>query len=157
MNELVLPDDVRYAKDHEWARSEGRRDPMWHQRLCPGSDGRHRVCGAAGGGGATFSRGDPFGTVESVKAVVELYMPVGGEVVAVNGELAASPGLVNEHPYGEGWIIQDQARRPGRAGPAHGKGVLSGNAERNGIDALFPSHRSGYPLHARNGRGRRPR
>jgi glycine cleavage system H protein len=105
LDELVLPEDVRYAKDHEWARSEGG------VIRCGISDYAQAQMGdivfvELPGVGDTFSRGDSFGTVESVKAVVELYMPVGGEVVAVNGELAASPGLVNEHPYDEGWIIR---------------------------------------------------
>ena len=112
MDEMVLPDDVRYAKDHEWARSEG------DVTRCGISDYAQDQMGdivfvELPGVGESFSRGDSFGTVESVKAVVELYMPVGGEVVAVNGELAASPGLVNEHPYDEGWIIQIKPADPG--------------------------------------------
>jgi glycine cleavage system H protein len=111
VGELVLPDDVRYAKDHEWARSEG--DVI----RCGISDYAQDQMGdivfvELPGVGGTISRGGPFGTVESVKAVVELYMPVAGEVVAVNGELAASPGLLNEHPYDEGWIIQVKPSDP---------------------------------------------
>lgn len=111
LDELILPEDVRYAKDHEWARSEG--DVI----RCGISDYAQAQMGdivyvELPGVGDTFSRGDPFGTVESVKAVVELYMPVGGEVVAVNGDLAATPGLVNEQPYGGGWIIQIKAAHP---------------------------------------------
>jgi glycine cleavage system H protein len=112
IDELVLPDDVRYAKDHEWARSEG--DVI----RCGVSDYAQDQMGdivfvELPEVGETFSRGDPFGTVESVKAVVELYMPVGGEVVAVNEALAASPGLVNEHPYGEGWMVRIKPADPG--------------------------------------------
>jgi glycine cleavage system H protein len=85
LDELILPEDVRYAEDHEWARSEGG------VIRCGISDYAQAQMGdivyvELPGVGDTFSRGDPFGTVESVKAVVELYMPVGGEVVAVNGE-----------------------------------------------------------------------
>jgi glycine cleavage system H protein len=119
-DELVLPDDFRYAKDHEWARSEG--DLI----RCGISDYAQDQMGdivfvELPGVGEVFSRGEQFGTVESVKAVVELYMPLGGEVVAVNGELAASPGLVNAHPYGEGWIIQIKPADPGEMDLLMGK------------------------------------
>ncbi len=112
IDELVLPDDVRYAKDHEWARSEG--DVI----RCGISDYAQNQLGdivfvELPEVGGAFSRGDRFGTVESVKAVVELYMPVGGEVVAANEALAGSPGLVNEHPHGEGWMIRIKPSDPG--------------------------------------------
>jgi glycine cleavage system H protein len=112
IDELVFPDDLRYAKDHEWARPEG--DVI----RCGISDYAQNQLGdivfvELPEVGGTFSKGDSFGTVESVKAVVELYMPVGGEVVAVNEALAASPGLVNEQPYGEGWMIRIKPADPG--------------------------------------------
>jgi glycine cleavage system H protein len=56
--------------------------------------------------GASFGAGDAFGTVESVKAVSDLYAPVGGEVVEVNEALNDSPEKINEEPYGDGWIIR---------------------------------------------------
>jgi glycine cleavage system H protein len=56
--------------------------------------------------GATFDAGDSFGTVESVKAVSDLYTPVGGEVVGVNEALNDQPEKINEDPYGEGWIVK---------------------------------------------------
>jgi glycine cleavage system H protein len=56
--------------------------------------------------GASFGAGDAFGTIESVKAVSDLYAPVGGEVVEVNEALNDAPEKVNEDPYGEGWIIR---------------------------------------------------
>jgi len=56
--------------------------------------------------GDTFEKGEEFGTVESVKAVSELYMPVGGEIVAVNTDLEDSPELINQSPYGDGWLIK---------------------------------------------------
>jgi glycine cleavage system H protein len=56
--------------------------------------------------GASFEAGEEFGTVESVKAVSELFMPVGGEVVAVNEALADAPEKVNQDPYNEGWMLQ---------------------------------------------------
>jgi glycine cleavage system H protein len=56
--------------------------------------------------GDTFDAGDSFGTVESVKAVSDLYTPVGGEVVEVNSSLEDAPEKINEDPYGEGWIVK---------------------------------------------------
>ena len=56
--------------------------------------------------GATFDAGESFGTVESVKAVSDLYTPVGGEVVEVNSSLEDAPEKINEDPYGEGWIVK---------------------------------------------------
>jgi glycine cleavage system H protein len=56
--------------------------------------------------GEKFESGEPFGSVESVKAVNEIYMPLGGEVIEVNAALADSPELVNEDPYGKGWMIE---------------------------------------------------
>lgn len=56
--------------------------------------------------GERFGKGEVFGTIEAVKAVSELFSPVGGEVVAVNDELDASPALVNTDPYGDGWMLR---------------------------------------------------
>ncbi len=62
--------------------------------------------------GATFSKGDEFGTVESVKAVSELYMPVSGEIVEINQGLEDAPELVNSDCYGQGWIIRVKPSNP---------------------------------------------
>lgn len=105
INELNLPDDVRYAEDHEWARIEGDRvrvglDDYAQDQLgdivfveLPEVD-------------AEFGKGDEFGTLESTKAVSELYMPMGGRVVAVNDTLSEDPERVNTSPYDDGWMIE---------------------------------------------------
>ena len=62
--------------------------------------------------GSTFEKGEEFGTVESVKAVSELYMPIGGEVTAINEALADEPELVNSDPYNGGWMIEIKASDP---------------------------------------------
>lgn len=102
---VSIPSDLRYTKDHEWARRE--------------DDGRVRVgvteyavqqlgdvtlvdLPAAG---AEVGAHDHFGDIESVKTVSELFAPLGGEIVEANGELEERPELVNEDPYGEGWMI----------------------------------------------------
>ena len=62
--------------------------------------------------GDTFGQGEEFGTVESVKAVSELYMPVAGEVVAINDSLEDAPEKVNNMPYGDGWMLEVKADNP---------------------------------------------
>ena len=62
--------------------------------------------------GTTFSQGDEFGTVESVKAVSELFLPVGGEVVKINADLEETPELVNQDPYAKGWMIELKPEDP---------------------------------------------
>ena len=62
--------------------------------------------------GDTFGKGEEFGTVESVKAVSELYMPVAGEIVGVNSSLEDAPEKVNNTPYGDGWMIEISAETP---------------------------------------------
>ena len=63
--------------------------------------------------GATFSRMDEFGTIEAVKAVSELYLPLAGEVVEINAALEGNPALVNEDPYGDGWMVKLRIQNPG--------------------------------------------
>jgi glycine cleavage system H protein len=62
--------------------------------------------------GASFGKMEPFGTIEAVKAVSELFCPVAGEVIEVNGDLDGNPGLVNEDPYGAGWMIKLRLKKP---------------------------------------------
>jgi glycine cleavage system H protein len=104
ISELKFPDEMKYSESHEWVK--------------PGDTVRIGITDYAQDQlgdivfvevpqeGETFDKGDEFGTVESVKAVSELYMPVGGEIVAVNDTLADAPEKVNEDPYGAGWMIE---------------------------------------------------
>lgn len=101
-----LPENLRYTNDHEWARTE--------------SDGtvtvgitQHAVdqlgditAVSLPGIGDRFAAHDRFGDIDSVKAVSDLYAPIEGEIVAVNGDLDGSPEHVNEDPYGAGWMIR---------------------------------------------------
>ena len=105
IGELQLPDDVRYAEDHEWARSEGKHTRVGISDYAQDQLG-DIVYVELPQVGDTFAKGEEFGTVESVKAVAELYMPVGGEILAVNTLLEESPELVNKSPYGDGWLIE---------------------------------------------------
>ncbi|MBL7063576.1 MAG: glycine cleavage system protein GcvH [Anaerolineae bacterium] len=102
---MKLDPKARYARTHEWAR--------W--------DGEEIVCGISNHAqeslsdvvyvelpevGDIFAKGDAFGVVESVKAASDVYVPMGGEIIAVNEDLEDTPELVNQDPYGEGWMIR---------------------------------------------------
>jgi glycine cleavage system H protein len=107
VSELQLPDDVRYTEDHEWARLEGEKTKAGISDYAQDQLG-DIVYVELPQVGDTFDKGQEFGTVESVKAVAELYMPVGGTILAVNSALEDSPELVNKDPYGKGWMIEVQ-------------------------------------------------
>jgi glycine cleavage system H protein len=108
LSELNFPDNVRYAESHEWARSEGDRIKVGISDYAQDQLG-DIVFVELPEKGETFGKGQAFGTVESVKAVSELYMPVGGEVMAVNAALEESPEKVNNAPYSDGWMIEIKA------------------------------------------------
>ena len=104
INELVLPEDVRYSEDHEWARSEGDKIRSGISDYAQDQLG-DIVFVELPEVGESFEADAEFGTVESVKAVSELYMPVGGEIVAVNTALEDAPEMVNNSPYEDGWMV----------------------------------------------------
>ena len=108
LNELNFPDDVRYAESHEWARTEGDRIKVGISDYAQDQLG-DIVFVELPEKGQTFDKGEAFGTVESVKAVSELYMPVGGQIMAVNSALEESPEKVNNAPYSDGWMIEIKA------------------------------------------------
>jgi glycine cleavage system H protein len=111
ISELHFPENVRYTKDHEWARLDGdiviagisdyaqdQLGDVVYVELPPVGD--------------RFENGEVFGTVESVKAVSELFMPIAGEVVAINAALSDTPEVVNADPYGAGWMIHIRPSDP---------------------------------------------
>ncbi|MDY0310503.1 MAG: glycine cleavage system protein GcvH [Desulfobacterales bacterium] len=102
---LNLPEDVRYAEDHEWLRpsEDAARIGISDYAQDQLGDIVYVELPAVG---RRLTKGEEFGTVESVKAVSSLYMPVGGEVTAVNEQLAEAPELVNTDPYGQGWMVE---------------------------------------------------
>jgi glycine cleavage system H protein len=111
ISELNLPEDVRYTDDHEWAKQNGDVVRMGISDYAQDQLG-DIVFVELPEVGSTFDKGEEFGTVESVKAVSELYMPMGGEVTAINEELADAPETVNSDPYGGGWMIEIKASDP---------------------------------------------
>ena len=105
ISELNLPVDVKYAKDHEYARLEGDTIKVGLDDYAQDQLG-DIVFVEMPEVGDTFGKGEVFGTVESVKAVSECYMPIGGEIIALNETLEDEPELVNTDPYGKGWIVE---------------------------------------------------
>lgn len=112
-----IPADLRYTKEHEYVRTtddagvvaigitdfaQGELGDIVYVEL-------PKV-------GATYGAHDVFGTVEAVKAVSELYMPVAGEIVEINGRLDGEPALINTEPYGDGWMIKVRIAAGGDAG-----------------------------------------
>ena len=102
---MSIPDDLQYTRSHEWVRAQdgtvtiGITDHA-QEELCD------VVYVELPDVGDAIGAGDSFGTVESVKAVSDLYTPVGGEVVEVNSSLEDAPEKINDDPYGEGWIVR---------------------------------------------------
>jgi glycine cleavage system H protein len=102
---LNIPGDLQYTKSHEWVRIEGDTATIGITDHAQDELG-DVVFVELPEEGDTFDAGESFGTVESVKAVSDLYTPVGGEVVEVNSALEDAPENINEDPYGEGWIVK---------------------------------------------------
>lgn len=102
---MSVPQDLQYTKSHEWVRVEDDVATIGITDHAQEELG-DVVFVELPEEGASLDAGDAFGTIESVKAVSDLYAPVGGEVVAVNGALDDTPEKVNEDPYGEGWIVR---------------------------------------------------
>lgn len=104
LNELHLPDDIRYTDEHEWARITGDTARIGVSDYAQDQLG-DIVFVELPAVGDTLAKGEVFGTLESVKAVSELYLPLSGEVVAVNTVLTDAPELINQDPYAA-WIIE---------------------------------------------------
>jgi glycine cleavage system H protein len=98
------PDDLRYSPTHEWVRAEGNTATIGITDFAQNELG-DVVYLELPDVGRTLQKGDVFGTVESVKAVSDLYTPVSGEVIEVNDELPESPEEINQDPYVRGWMI----------------------------------------------------
>lgn len=102
---MTIPDDLKYTEEHEWIRVEGDEIVVGVTDFAQGELG-DVVFIELETEGEDLSRGDTFGTIEAVKTVSDLYMPVDGLVVKVNPALEDTPELVNSDPFGEGWMIR---------------------------------------------------
>lgn len=107
----MYPEDLRYTKEHEWIRVEGEKGRVGITHYAQEQLG-DVVFVELPAVGRSLRQMEAFGVVESVKAVSDLYCPVSGEVVEVNQELSRRPELVNQDPYGAGWMIVINIRDP---------------------------------------------
>ena len=105
---MSVPEELQYTRSHEWVRREGETATVGITDHAQDELG-DVVFVELPEVGATFGAGEAFGAVERVKAVSDLYAPVGGEVVEVNGALEEAPEKINEDPYGDGWILKLRA------------------------------------------------
>ena len=102
---MNIPAELKYTKDHEWIRVEGDEATIGITDFAQGELG-DIVYVEIETEGESLGGEEVFGTVEAVKTVSDLFMPLSGEVVAVNEDLEGAPEKVNEDPYGDGWMIK---------------------------------------------------
>jgi len=102
---MNIPAELKYTQDHEWVRVDGDIAIVGVTDFAQGELG-DVVFVEIETEGEELDKGETFGTVEAVKTVSDLFMPVGGEVTEFNEALADEPELVNKDPYGEGWMIK---------------------------------------------------
>ena len=105
LNKMSIPAELKYTKDHEWVRIEGNIAVVGITDFAQGELG-DIVFVDIDSVGDELNAGDVFGSVEAVKTVSDLYLPISGKVVEFNEELEGEPELVNTDPYGRGWIIK---------------------------------------------------
>lgn len=102
---MSIPANLKYTKEHEWLRVEGDSAFIGITDFAQSELGEI-VFVEVETIGETLGAGDVFGTVEAVKTVSELFLPVGGEIVEFNEALESTPELINDDPYGKGWIVK---------------------------------------------------
>jgi len=107
-----VPEDLQYSKDHEWVRVDGDQAIIGITDYAQNSLG-DVVYVELPKAGEEFAANEPFGSVESVKAVSEVFTPIAGAVVQINESLADEPESVNSDPYGAGWMIRLTMANPG--------------------------------------------
>ena len=122
LDELNFSDDVKYTKDHEWARMDGDIVTIGLSDYAQDQLGEI-VFVELPEEGDTFEQGDEFGSVESVKAVSEIYLPISGEIVEVNEDLEDAPELVNNDCYADGWMVKVKPEDPSQLDAMMDKGA----------------------------------
>ena len=108
---MNVPENLKYTKDHEWLRIEGTTGYVGVTDFAQGELG-DIVFIEIETAGETLNKEEVFGTIEAVKTVSDMFMPVGGEVLEVNPALEATPDVVNKDPYGKGWMIKIKITNP---------------------------------------------
>ncbi len=102
---MNIPANLKYTNEHEWIKQEGDVAVVGVTDFAQGELG-DIVFIEVETVGETLKQGEVFGTIEVVKTVSDMFMPVGGEVIEFNGDLEKTPELVNKDPYGKGWIVK---------------------------------------------------
>jgi glycine cleavage system H protein len=102
---LLIPEELKYTKEHEWVRLESGTATIGITDYAQGELG-DIIFVEMPKVGAKVNQMQPFGVIEAVKAVTELFSPVSGEVTQINSKLEAEAGAINKDPYGQGWIIK---------------------------------------------------
>ena len=108
---MNLPENLKYSKDHEWIRVEGETAFIGVTDYAQGELGEI-IYVDVNTVGETLAKEAVFGSIEAVKTVSDLFMPAAGEVLEVNADLEDKPELVNEDPYGKGWIVKVTLSNP---------------------------------------------
>jgi glycine cleavage system H protein len=108
---MNFPENLRYTKEHEWVRAEGDVAYIGITEFAQSELG-DIVYVEVETVGETLNQEDVFGTVEAVKTVSDLFMPLSGEVLEINPSLDSSPELVNKDPYGDGWMVKIRMSDP---------------------------------------------
>lgn len=112
---MNIPSNLKYSKDHEWVRVEGDTAYIGITDFAQSELGEIVIVDITTVG-ETLAREAVFGSIEAVKTVSDLFMPLGGEVSEVNPKLEDNPELVNSDPYGEGWMIKVKMTNPSEVG-----------------------------------------
>lgn len=108
---MKIPENLKYTKDHEWIRVEGGEGYVGITDFAQGELG-DVVYVEVETVGETIEKEEAFGTIEAVKTVSDMFMPVSGEVIEFNAALEAAPELINKDPYGEGWVVKIKITKP---------------------------------------------
>lgn len=108
---MNFPSNLKYSKDHEWVRVEGNDAFIGITEFAQGELG-DIVFVDIGTRGDTLAKEAVFGTIEAVKTVSDLFMPVGGKIMEFNSKIDTNPELVNKDPYGDGWMIKISLSNP---------------------------------------------
>ena len=111
---MNVPGELKYTKDHEWIRIEGDLAYVGITDFAQGELGDIVFCEIETVG-ETLDKEDVFGTIEAVKTVSDLFMPLRGEILEVNPLLEESPDVVNKDPYGKGWMVKVKIADPSEA------------------------------------------
>ena len=122
---MNVPENLKYTKDHEWLRVEGDMAYIGVTDFAQGELG-DIVFIEIETVGETMKKEEVFGTIEAVKTVSDMFMPVGGEILEMNQAIEETPDVVNKDPYGKGWMVKIRISDPSEIDPATYTGKIQG-------------------------------